>query len=149
MKTYQIAVLDDYQNVALESANWSVLRDRADISVFQDHLADPDAVIERLLPFDVVCAMRERTPLPRGVIERLPNLKLIASTGPGNASIDVAAAGERGIAVLHTGYRADPTIELTQRGGALCPGPKLPVRSGGFNGSTQHSVEVHLQCPNS
>jgi lactate dehydrogenase-like 2-hydroxyacid dehydrogenase len=61
MKRYKIAVLDDYQNVALESADWSVLRDRADITVFQNHLADPDAVIERLLPFDVVCAMRERT----------------------------------------------------------------------------------------
>src|SRR6202049_1193516 len=113
MKKYKIAVLDDYQKVALEIADWSVLRDRADIAVFQNHLADPDAVIDRLLPFDVVCAMRERTPLPRHVIERLPNLKLIASTGPGNASIDVAAAGERGIAVVHTGYRPDPTIELT------------------------------------
>jgi len=60
MKKYKIAVLDDYQDVALESADWSVLRDRADITVFQDHLADPDAVIERLLPFDVVCVMRER-----------------------------------------------------------------------------------------
>src|SRR2546422_11122421 len=113
MKRYKIAVLDDYQNVALESADWSVLRDRADIAVFQNHLADPDAVIERLLPFDVVCAMRERTPLPLYVIERLPNLKLIASTEPGNASIDVAAAGEHGIAVVHTGYRSDPAIELT------------------------------------
>ena len=113
MKKYKIAVLDDYQNVALESADWSVLRNRADIAVFQDHLDDPDAVIERLLPFDVVCVMRERTPLPRNVIERLPNLKLIASTGPGNASIDVAAAGDHGIAVVHTGYRSDPTIELT------------------------------------
>src|SRR5216683_1196633 len=78
MKKYKIAVLDDYQNVALESADWSVLRDRADIAVFQDHIADPDAVIERLLLFDVVCVMRERTPLPRNVIERLPNLNLIA-----------------------------------------------------------------------
>ena len=93
MKKYNIAVLDDYQNVALESADWSVLRDRADITVLQDHLADADAVIERLLPFDVVCVMRERTPLPRNVIERLANLKLIASTGSVNASIDVAAAG--------------------------------------------------------
>ncbi len=67
--------------------------DRTDITVFEDHLADPDAVIERLLPFDVVCVMRERTPLPRKVIERLPNLKLIASTGSRkNASIDLAAA---------------------------------------------------------
>jgi len=90
MKKYKIAILDDYQNVALESADWSVLRDRADITVFQNHLADPDVVIERLLPFDIVCVMRERTPLPRNVIERLPNLKLIASTGTGNASIDVA-----------------------------------------------------------
>jgi len=113
MKKCQIAVLDDYQNAALESADWSVLRDRADITVFQDHLADPDAVIERLLPFDVVCVMRERTPLPRNVIERLPNLKLIASTGSVNASIDVAVAGDRGIAVVHTGYRSDPTVEFT------------------------------------
>src|SRR5260370_41341842 len=113
MKKYKIAVLDDYQNVARQSADWSVLRDRADITVFQDHLADPDAVIERLLPFDVVCLMRERTPLPRNVMERLPNLKLIASTGSGNASIDLAAASEHGIAVVHTGYRSDPTIEFT------------------------------------
>src|SRR3979409_1526599 len=113
MKTYKIAVLDDYQDVALESADWSVLRDRADIAVFQNHVADPDAVVERLLPFDVVCGMRERTPLPRHVIEHLPNLKLIASTGAVNASIDVAAAGAHGIAVVHTGYRSDPTVELT------------------------------------
>ena len=113
MNKYKIAVLDDYQNVALESADWSVLRDRAEIIVFQNHLTDLAAVIERLLPFDLVCLMRERTPLPRSVIERLPNLKLIASTGAGNASIDLTAAGDHGIAVVHTGYRSDPTIELT------------------------------------
>ena len=113
MKKYKIAILDDYQNVALESADWSLLRDQADIAVFCDHLAEPEALIERLLPFDVVCVMRERTPLLRNVIERLPNLKLIASTGSANASIDMAAAGDRGIAVAHTGYRSDPTIELT------------------------------------
>jgi phosphoglycerate dehydrogenase-like enzyme len=113
MTKYKIAILDDYQNVALESADWSVLRDRADIAVFRNHLAEPEALIERLLPFDVVCVMRERTPLLRNVIQRLPNLKLIASTGSANASIDMAAAGDRGIAVAHTGYRSDPTIELT------------------------------------
>jgi phosphoglycerate dehydrogenase-like enzyme len=113
MKKYKIAILDDYQNVALESADWSVLRDRADIAVFRNHLAEPEALIERLLPFDVLCVMRERTPLLRNVIERLPNLKLIASTGSVNASIDIAAAGDHGIAVAHTGYRSDPTIELT------------------------------------
>src|SRR5438046_8749676 len=100
MKKYKIAVLDDYQNAALESADWSVLRERADIAVFHDHLADPDAVIERLLPFDVVCVMRERTPLPRNVIERLPNLQLIASTGTGTASDDIAHACDCGIGVV-------------------------------------------------
>src|SRR4029077_13514862 len=110
---YKIAVLDDYQNAALESADWSVLSGRADITVFQDHLDDTDAVIERLLPFDIICVMRERTPLPRNLIERLPNLKLIASTGPVNASVDVVSAADHGIAVVHTGYSSDPTIELT------------------------------------
>src|SRR5438093_9966782 len=113
MKKYKIAVLDDYQNVAIESADWSVLRDRADIVVFQNHLADPNAVIERLLPFDVVCVMRERTPLARNIIERLPNLKLIASTGSVNGSIDVGAAGDHGIAVVHTGYRKEQPHEFT------------------------------------
>src|SRR5215467_679562 len=109
----RIAILDDYQNVALKMADWSPLAGRAAITVFNDHLSNLDDVVERLLPFDVVCVMRERTPLPRDVIERLPNLKLIASTGPVNASIDVAAAGDHGIAVVHTGYRSDPAIELT------------------------------------
>jgi phosphoglycerate dehydrogenase-like enzyme len=113
MNKYKIAVLDDYQGAALESANWSALRNRADIVVFQDHVADPEALIDRLLPFDIVCVMRERTPLTRVVIDRLPNLKLIASTGPVNAAIDVAAATDRGIAVAHTGYRSDPTVEFT------------------------------------
>src|SRR5229473_2621891 len=113
MKKYKIAVLDDYQNVALKMADWSALSQRAEITVFNDHVADPSALVERLMTFDVVCVMRERTPLPRNVIDRLPNLKLIASTGPGNASIDVAAAGDHGIAVVHTGYRSDPTIEFT------------------------------------
>src|ERR1700691_3287183 len=113
MKTYKIAVLDDYQDAALESADWSVLGPQADVTVFKDHLAEPEAVIERLLPFDVICVMRERSPLPRNIIERLPNLKLIASTGAGNASIDVAAAGDHGIAVVHTGYSSDPAIEFT------------------------------------
>ena len=145
MKKCQIAVLDDYQNAALESADWSVLRDRVDITVFQDHLADPDAVIERLLPFDVVCVMRERTPLPRNVIERLPNLKLIASTGSVNASIDVAVAGDRGIAVVHTGYRSDPTVEFTWALILACARHIVTesnsVRSGGW----QQTVGVDLR----
>ena len=109
----RIAILDDYQNVALEMADWSPLAGRAAITVFNDHLTNPDDVVERLLPFDVVCVMRERTPLPRSVIERLPRLKLIASTGPRNAAIDTEAAAERGIVVAHTGYDARSTIEMT------------------------------------
>ena len=109
----RIAILDDYQNVALKMADWSPLAGRAAITVFNDHLSNLDEVVERLLPFEVVCVMRERTPLPRAVIERLPRLKLIASTGPRNAAIDVDAAAERGIVVAHTGYRARPTIEMT------------------------------------
>jgi phosphoglycerate dehydrogenase-like enzyme len=108
-----IAILDDYQNIALEMADWSSLDRRATIMVFNDHLADPDRVVERLLPFDAVCVMRERTPLSRAIIERLPRLKLIASTAFRNASIDIAAAAERDIAVLHTGYDSSPTVELT------------------------------------
>ncbi len=109
----KVAILDDYQNVALELADWSSVASRAEITVFNDHVADPDAVVERLLPFDVICVMRERTPLPRAVIERLPRLKLIASTGSRNASIDMAATEERGIRVTGTGYRSTATIEMT------------------------------------
>jgi phosphoglycerate dehydrogenase-like enzyme len=108
-----IAILDDYQNTALEMADWSSLDGRATITVFNDHIADPDQLVERLLPFDVVCVMRERTPLPRAIIERLPRLKLIASTAFRNASIDVAAAAEHDVTVVHTGYDSSPTIELT------------------------------------
>jgi phosphoglycerate dehydrogenase-like enzyme len=109
----RVAILDDYQNVSLKMADWSPLAGRAVVTVFNDHVSNVDEVVDRLLPFDVVCVMRERTPLPRNIIERLPKLKLIASTGPGNASIDVATASEHGISVVHTGYKSDPTIELT------------------------------------
>jgi phosphoglycerate dehydrogenase-like enzyme len=112
-KPIKIAILDDYQNVALKMADWSALATRADIAVFDDHIVDPEALVERLDSFDIVCVMRERTPLPREVLQRLPRLKLIASTGPRNASIDNAAAKELGIAVTATGYKSTPTIELT------------------------------------
>jgi phosphoglycerate dehydrogenase-like enzyme len=109
----RIAVLDDYQNVALSMADWSGLDKRATITAFNDHLADPDAVVGRLQSFDIVCVMRERTPMTRAIIERLPKLRLIASTALRNASIDLEAASERGVEVVHTGYSSTPTIELT------------------------------------
>lgn len=108
----RIAILDDYQNVALGLADWSVLKDRAEITVFNDHLDEEAAVIARLRPFDIVCVMRERTPLPRSIIAALPNLKLIVSTGARNASIDLAAAQEHGVAVANTGYGPSGVVEL-------------------------------------
>src|SRR5271170_8162331 len=110
---FRIAVLDDYQNVALSMADWSALDGQATVTVFNDHLSDVDAVVARLQPFDVVCVMRERTPMTRAIIERLPRLRLIASTAVRNASIDAEAAAERRVEVVHTGYRSTPTIELT------------------------------------
>ena len=112
-KQFNIAILDDYQNVALAMADWSVLGGRANITVFNDHLADPEAVVARLQPFEIVCVMRERTPMTRTIIERLPRLRLIASTAKRNASIDLEAATKHGVQVAHTSYNSAPTIELT------------------------------------
>ena len=109
----KVAILDDYQNVALTMADWSRVENKAEVTVFTDHVSDPDAVVARLQPFDVLCVMRERTPLPRQILERLPRLKMIASTGPGNASIDQQAVRECNIHLTDTGYRSTPTIELT------------------------------------
>ncbi len=132
----RVAVLDDYQGVALKMADWSVLDGRAEITVFRDHLSEPSAIVERLIPFDVVCVMRERTPLPGSILARLPNLKLIVSTGPRNASIDLAAARALGITVCNTGYSSHAAAELTW---ALIlalvrsiPVEYLSVRSGGW-----------------
>ena len=132
----RIAVLDDYQGVALELADWREVHGRAQVDVFTDHVGDADAVVGRLLPYDAVCVMRERTPLPRGVLERLPRLKLIVSSGPRNASIDGVAAQERGIAVAHTGYTSTPTVEMTWAlilGGARhLVGENASLRAGGW-----------------
>jgi len=131
-----IAVLDDYQGAAGEMADWSPLHGRAGVVVFRDHLSEPDAIVERLQPFDVICVMRERTPLTRAIIERLPRLRLIASTGAVNASIDLGAARERGISVVHTGYTSHGVIELTWALllGAIrsIPAEVNSVRSGGW-----------------
>ncbi len=140
----KVAILDDYQNVALSMADWSTVSAEADITVFHDHLADPDAVVERLLPYDVVCVMRERTPLPRNIIEQLPNLKMIASTGPFNASIDVAAAEERGIEVSTTGGYVESTVELTWAlilaTARRIVDETLSVRAGGWQTSVGHQL---------
>jgi phosphoglycerate dehydrogenase-like enzyme len=109
----KIAVLDDYQNIALQMAEWSSIPGKPEIRVFNDHLSEEDALVERLLPFDIACIMRERTQMTASLLDRLPNLKLIASTGPRNAAIDLEAAKRKSIEVMHTGYDSTPTIEFT------------------------------------
>jgi phosphoglycerate dehydrogenase-like enzyme len=108
----KIAILDDYQNVALRSADWSTLGD-VDIEVHNDHIVDSDQLVERLAPCAIVCAMRERTLLDKALLQRLPNLKLIVSTGRRNSAIDVQAAREAGILVCSTGGSATSAPELT------------------------------------
>ena len=109
----RVAVLDDYQQVALASADWAPLEGRATIDVYTDHLADEDAVAQRLEPYDVVVAMRERTPFPGSLIERLPRLRLLVTTARRNDSIDLAAAAEHGVMVCGTEMAPAGTPELT------------------------------------
>ena len=109
----RVAILDDYQGVALKLADWGSLAPRAEAQAFHDHVADADALVARLQPFGCIVAMRERTPFPRALIERLPNLKLLITAGQRNASIDVEAATARGVQVCGTASLPYPTAELT------------------------------------
>lgn len=106
----KIAILDDYANAARNMAQWDTLN--ADITVFNDTITDRDALISRLSPFDVLCLMRERTPFPASLINSLPNLKLIVTSGPRNLSIDLSAAAARDITVCGTESRKTSTSEL-------------------------------------
>lgn len=123
--TYRLAILDDYQNVALKLADWSSVTGELDIKVFNHHLGGDEEVIKALQGFQIIKAMRERTRFSRKVIEALPDLKLIITTGMRNASIDVKAANERGIVVCGTGGFGNPTtgvavglmLELTRKVG--------------------------------
>jgi phosphoglycerate dehydrogenase-like enzyme len=136
MSLVKVAILDDFQGVALEMADWTVLNGRAEVTVFRDHISEFQAVVERLLPFDVVCAMRERTPLRRPLLERLPNLKLIVSTGRRNSAIDLAATKERGIVVCGTEYMGHGAAELTwaliMAAMKHIPDESASVRNGGW-----------------
>jgi phosphoglycerate dehydrogenase-like enzyme len=109
----RVAILDDYQNVALHMADWNTLPKDIEVRVFQDHLKDQDALAGRLKDFDIVMAMRERTPFPRSLFERLLNLKLLTTTGMRNAAIDMQAATDHGVVVCGTGGVVYPTAELT------------------------------------
>jgi D-3-phosphoglycerate dehydrogenase len=117
------AILDDYQNVALRMADWSALKGKADITVFSEHLGEASNAIKALKDFEIVCAMRERTPFRRETVEALPNLKLLLTSGMRNASFDMEALKERGVTVCGTGGFGNPTaglaiglmLELTRR----------------------------------
>ena len=108
-----IAILDDYQAAAGEMTDWSELPQGSDVRFFHDHLSDEDALVARLQDFDVVMGMRERTPFPRTVLERLPNLRLLITSGRGNASFDLPAATELGITVCGTDGAGEGPTELT------------------------------------
>jgi phosphoglycerate dehydrogenase-like enzyme len=108
----RLAILDDYQGVTLRLGPWERLS-HLDITVFRDTLAEREALVERLAPFDAILAMRERTPFPRGLIERLPNLKLLITTGERNRGIDAAACAERGVVFCGTPCFGAPTVDLT------------------------------------
>jgi phosphoglycerate dehydrogenase-like enzyme len=109
----RLAILDDYHGVALSLGPWHRLPAGLKVEVFREHLGGPDAVVERLAPFDAILAMRERTPFPRAVVERLPNLRLLITTGMRNRSIDVASCRERGVTVCGTPSAGNPTVDLT------------------------------------
>jgi phosphoglycerate dehydrogenase-like enzyme len=96
------AILDDYQNVALTMTDWSKVKGDVEIKVFNQHLGSAGQVVEALKGFAIVCAMRERTAFPRAVIEALPELKLLITTGMRNASIDLEAAKARNVVVCGT-----------------------------------------------
>jgi phosphoglycerate dehydrogenase-like enzyme len=109
----RLSILDDYQGVALDMADWSPLKGRLDIVVERKPFADEDAAARALADSEIAVLMRERTPFPKSLLERLPKLRLIVTTGMRNAAIDVAAAHERGIAVCGTGGGGLETSELT------------------------------------
>ncbi|RYZ10364.1 MAG: D-2-hydroxyacid dehydrogenase family protein [Myxococcales bacterium] len=109
----RVGVLDDYQGVAERYADWASLPRASKVRFFHDHASAEDALVERLAPFEALVAMRERTPFTASLLRRLPNLKLLVTTGARNAAIDLAAAAELGITVSGTRGLPYPTAELT------------------------------------
>jgi len=109
----RVGVIDDYLTIARTSANWDRLPDDVSIDFHQDHLTDQAALIERLLPYDVLVIMRERTAFPRALIEQLPALKLLITTSRRNKSVDLAACADHEVLVCNTEPGPTPTAEHT------------------------------------
>jgi phosphoglycerate dehydrogenase-like enzyme len=113
MTRLRCAILDDYLNLSLKVADWSKVEDRVDVTVFTQPFASPEAAVSALKDFEIICAMRERTPFPRVMFDSLPKLKLLITSGMRNASIDLAAAKDKQIVVCGTNWPRDPTAALT------------------------------------
>ena len=109
----KVAILDDYQEVSVSLADWETLPKETQVTVFRDHLNDISDIVQRLHGYQIVCAMRERTPFPKALLDNLPNLKLLITTGMRNASIDLNHASNLGITVCGTEGLGYPTAELT------------------------------------
>jgi phosphoglycerate dehydrogenase-like enzyme len=113
MTRLRCAVLDDYLNISLKLADWSKIEDRVDVTVFNQPFASPEAAVSALKDFEIILAMRERTPFPRAMFDQLPKLKLLITSGMRNAAIDMAAAKDKGVVVCGTNWPRDPTAALT------------------------------------
>jgi phosphoglycerate dehydrogenase-like enzyme len=113
MTRLRCAILDDYINLTLKLADWSKIADRVDVTVFNQPFASPEAAASALKDFEIICAMRERTPFPRTLLAALPKLKLLITSGMRNASIDSEAAKEQQIVYCGTQWNRDPTAALT------------------------------------
>ena|SRR5579859_5484449 len=110
-KSHKIAILDDYQNAALKFADWTTIKQNAEITVFNDTLHSEDELAKRLQPYDIICTMRERTKFAAPLLKRLPNLKLLTTTGGRNASLDIKAANAQGVVVTGTSGKGAATLE--------------------------------------
>jgi phosphoglycerate dehydrogenase-like enzyme len=113
MTRLRCAILDDYLNLALGIADWSKVSDRVDITVFNEPFASPETTVSALKDFEIICAMRERTPFPRTLFAALPKLKLLITSGMRNAAIDMEAAKEHNVVLCGTQWGRDPTAPLT------------------------------------
>ena len=109
----RIVLLDDYQGVALDYGGWDRIPDEWQLVALEQHIEDADELVAALAEAEVVVAMRERTALPAAILDRLPELKLLITTGMGNVAIDVAAAKANGVVVCGTGIKGPPTAELS------------------------------------
>ena len=113
MKKIKAAVLDDYQNITHKFANWSSLKNQIELSIIHKYIGADTDLIDKLIDFEVLCLMRERTPLPEKLISKLPNLKLVITSGMWNASIDLEALKKRNIVCCGTDTKVHSTAELT------------------------------------